>query len=262
MAYTGWVKLWRQIFDHKLYENDAFSRREAWIDLIAQAAFEGPKIGTLTASLRYLASRWRWSQKAVRHYLYILEKEGMIQRSIGAQRRAGLGAEITVCKYTEYQSVGRSQGHRLGRKEKKKKKTRINTSLKREVVIASDDTPALTAFSVSMAFKAWNATAERLDLPVARTLTTARQRAIGARLREHGGADAWHKALANVEASAFLQGKGGGRDGWRASLDFLVQASSFSKVIDGVYGNGATVQDTNSLDHYRRILGTDGEGGH
>lgn len=89
------------------------------------------------------------------------------------------------------------------------------------------------------AFQAYNELAQRIGLPIARSLTPARRRALDARLREHGGLPAWAQILANVERSAFLRGMGGGRAGWRADFDFLIQAKSCAKVFDGGYGNGA-----------------------
>lgn len=85
------------------------------------------------------------------------------------------------------------------------------------------------------AFQAWNAMALRCGLPQASRLTPKRKTQIRARIREHGP-DSWATALANVERSKFLRGID--RD-WRASLDFLLQPSSFAKVVEGTYGNGA-----------------------
>ncbi len=85
------------------------------------------------------------------------------------------------------------------------------------------------------AFQAWNALALRCGLPQASRLTPKRKTQIRARIREHGP-DSWATALANIERSAFLRGID--RD-WRANLDFLIQPSSFTKVFEGTYGNGA-----------------------
>jgi hypothetical protein len=86
-------------------------------------------------------------------------------------------------------------------------------------------------------FEEWNALALELGLSQVRTLTPQMARAVKARLNEHGP-DSWPIALANVRRSAFLQGKTGDRN-WRASFYFITQASSYAKVVDGVYGNGA-----------------------
>lgn len=84
------------------------------------------------------------------------------------------------------------------------------------------------------AFNAYNDLALRVGLPQAATLTPGRRTKIAARIRQHGGMDAWAKALANVEASSFLRGE---KKDFAASLDFLLQASSFAKVLDGAYAN-------------------------
>ena len=102
-----------------------------------------------------------------------------------------------------------------------------------------EDNP-LTPVDALDAFNAYNDLAQRVGLALARTLTPQRRRALIARMREHGGIAAWHQALGNIEKSAFLQG--GNERGWRASLDFLLQASSFTKVVEGNYGNGAHAQ--------------------
>lgn len=85
------------------------------------------------------------------------------------------------------------------------------------------------------AFEAYNATALRCGLPQAAKLTPDRQRKIIARLRDYGP-DGWDRALANIERSSFLTGTND--RGWRANLEFLLQAASFAKVHDGSFGNG------------------------
>ena len=87
------------------------------------------------------------------------------------------------------------------------------------------------------AYELYNELALKVGIPVASKLTPQRSKAIMARLREHGGMDAWKAALAQVERSAFLQGRND--KGWVANLDFLTQATRFTKVVEGTYGNGA-----------------------
>lgn len=106
----------------------------------------------------------------------------------------------------------------------------------REEEEASDEASP-TPLDALEAFGLYNAMAERTGLPQARTLTPQRRKHLVARMREHGGIEAWKTALANVERSAFLQGQN--ERGWRADFDFLVQAARFTKVVEGTYGNGA-----------------------
>lgn len=105
----------------------------------------------------------------------------------------------------------------------------------------TDDPPApKPPDPVRTAFDLWNETAKRCGLPVAKVLDDARRKAIRKRL-ESGGLELWRKALAAVEASAFLLGQRPDRDGraFRADLDFVCQARSFKRLIEGFYGTDA-----------------------
>lgn len=92
-----------------------------------------------------------------------------------------------------------------------------------------------TPLQALRAFEAYNATALQCGLPQASKLTGDRQRKIIARLKDFGP-EGWTRALANIEKSSFLTGNND--RGFRADLDFLLQAKSFARVHDGGYGNG------------------------
>jgi hypothetical protein len=92
------------------------------------------------------------------------------------------------------------------------------------------------------AFNLYNEMALRVGIPQARSLTPQRRKSIAARMREHGGLEAWKLALANIERSAFLQGRND--RGWTADLDFMLQAKSFTRLVEGTYGNGAHAKAT------------------
>lgn len=83
------------------------------------------------------------------------------------------------------------------------------------------------------AFEAYNAVAEELDLPVAKALTDKRLRAIRARLKEHG-VDSWSVAMEGLR-SPFCRGEND--RGWKADLDFVLQPSSYLRLIEGFYRN-------------------------
>lgn len=84
------------------------------------------------------------------------------------------------------------------------------------------------------AFEAYNALALKCGLQQSAKLTPDRSRKIVARLKDYG-LDGWDRALANIERSNFLRGKN--ERGWRANLDFVLQASSFGKLHDGGYND-------------------------
>jgi hypothetical protein len=97
------------------------------------------------------------------------------------------------------------------------------------------------ALSAQQAFEAYNDLAQRVGLPLARSLTPERRRSIIKRMRDNGGPPAWAAMLSNVECSAFLQGEN--ERGWRVpGLDWLLKSANFTKVIEGTYGNGAHAQ--------------------
>jgi hypothetical protein len=78
----------------------------------------------------------------------------------------------------------------------------------------------------------WNEMALRTGLATAKSLTPERRKRLRARLTEHGP-DAFTEAIAAIERSPFCLGDS--REGWRADFDFLLQASSFTKLIEGSY---------------------------
>lgn len=99
----------------------------------------------------------------------------------------------------------------------------------------------LPADTARQAFDAWNALAQRCGLPIAEDLTERREKAIKARI-EKGGLPRWARALEAVEASAFCLGQARPKPGekpFKANLDFVLQASSFQKLIEGNYGRDA-----------------------
>ena len=83
------------------------------------------------------------------------------------------------------------------------------------------------------ALRDYNKLAERIGLPKVQNFSDTRRRLLRRRLIECGGLNGWRAALEKVEDSTFL--KGGGRDGWRADFDFMLQAKSFTRILEGTY---------------------------
>lgn len=84
---------------------------------------------------------------------------------------------------------------------------------------------------------AWNDLARELGLAQVARLTDARRKAAKKRLAEIGGLAAMVEvAWPKIRGSPGLQGKAGGSD-WRANFDWLLQPSSFTKLIEGGYDN-------------------------
>lgn len=112
----SWVRVSRSVFDHPVFAPEPFTEREAWLWLIANAAWketqhrvgnaicEVPR-GALFVTLRELQLVWRWqSDKRVRGFLDRLENGRMVGRKTDAGKTL-----ISICNYEKYQDAGRSE---------------------------------------------------------------------------------------------------------------------------------------------------------
>lgn len=79
----------------------------------------------------------------------------------------------------------------------------------------------------------WNDLAGKIGLPAVQRLTPARKSQLKNRLAECGGLEGWRTALDKLAASSFCRGDS--RSGWRADFDFILQAKSFTKLMEGSY---------------------------
>lgn len=100
----------RGVWDHELFARDEYSRREAWLWLVASAVWKDQRIrikdsmlplsrGQCAFSLRFLATKWGWSKDKVARFMRHLEIETMIE----TQARRDITI-ITICNYEKYQS--------------------------------------------------------------------------------------------------------------------------------------------------------------
>lgn len=103
------------------------------------------------------------------------------------------------------------------------------------------------------AFNAYNDTALRIAIPQAGALTPGRRTKIATRIREHGGGDAWARALAAIERSSFLRGRND--RGWRASLDFMLSPTNFAKLMDGGYDDRAPKASSRAMEWMAKRYG-------
>lgn len=134
MSERGVFAVDRGVWDHPMFASrDAFSKREAWMWLISEAAWKphrrriaGAMVslarGQVSHSLRHLAECWGWSVKRVRGFLSDLEEDAMIT----TEADTGITV-ITVCKYNEYQRVSLPKGTDTGTQEDTEAHTATDT---------------------------------------------------------------------------------------------------------------------------------------
>lgn len=105
----GFVPLSRRFFEHAFWqEGRAFSKAEAWVDLIQMAGFRdyekliGLQLirverGWIVASERFLSLRWKWSRTKVRDFLALLQQAKMVT----LKKDQGISI-ITLCNFEQY----------------------------------------------------------------------------------------------------------------------------------------------------------------
>ncbi|NQZ75811.1 MAG: hypothetical protein HRT61_06815 [Ekhidna sp.] len=112
----GWFAVERKSITHPFFKRSERSEYEAWLWLIAHAAWEETnhwvngkrhevKRGELFTTLRELQSEWMWSSdKKVRGFLKRLNDERMIDAETSRGK-----TQITICNYSLYQDIGRKK---------------------------------------------------------------------------------------------------------------------------------------------------------
>lgn len=114
---AGWIKVYRSIENNWIWNDDVFSRGQAWIDILLMVNHEDKKImfnGTLTeikrgdciTSIRKLSDKWGWSRNKVDHFLKQLKSDGMIDYKKDTKKTL-----LTVENYDLYQSRDLEKGH-------------------------------------------------------------------------------------------------------------------------------------------------------
>jgi hypothetical protein len=106
---SGYIKINRVVFTHKVFKNEPYNEILAWIDLISRASYKQDIIrfnqytkkverGELVVSPKYLALKWKWHVSKVRRYLNRLA----FAKMIGIVTNEGI-SRISITNYNEYQ---------------------------------------------------------------------------------------------------------------------------------------------------------------
>lgn len=114
MSERGFFAIDRGVWDHPSFAREKFSEREAWMWLVSSAAWEPCRVrigrayvdldrGQCAFALRFLATKWMWSEPRVRRFLK--RRTDDAQALVAATREATL---ITICNYDKYQMSRRT----------------------------------------------------------------------------------------------------------------------------------------------------------
>jgi hypothetical protein len=123
MSERGFVSVDRGVFDHPMFAPEPFTEREAWLWMIAEAAWKPMTVragravlqidrGQIACSLRFLATRWKWPETSVRRFLSRLAAGG--DDALVLIDAAQSVTRITICNYDKYQNSRRTERRRSG----------------------------------------------------------------------------------------------------------------------------------------------------
>lgn len=95
----------------------------------------------------------------------------------------------------------------------------------------------------------WNS---KPNLPHIRVMTDERKKKLTARMKERDFAEHWREIIDRISASSFCTG--GGKKGWKASVDWLLgNSTNYNKVLEGKYDDNVPSKPTAPLE-----IGSDG----
>lgn len=110
MSERGFFAVDRGIWDHPLFDDGKpFSRREAWLWMISEAAWKGRFVrtpgltreldrGQIAHSVRFMAKAWNWEQTKVVRWIDRCKTETMITTDTATGQTI-----ITICNYDKHQ---------------------------------------------------------------------------------------------------------------------------------------------------------------
>lgn len=215
--------------------------RGLWMEMLCVMHEAEPRGSLLVngnpVSERQLAGLAGCSLKEVTGFIEELEAAGVFSRDNGAiySRRMRRDDE----KAERDKANGRNGGNPALKRgvnpqdKAQKPEARSQNSDAHASGEATSPPPAPAPDPVDEAVEGYNLMADDVGWPKAQRVTAARRAALKARLRECGGIEGWRAAMAKARASPFLMGDHD-RD-WRPSLDFFLQAKSFTKLMEGAY---------------------------
>ncbi|WP_311271058.1 hypothetical protein [Sphingobium sp. WCS2017Hpa-17] len=237
---SGYYLMARGWQDNPIFGREEYSRRDAWVWMIEQAAHTERKVGIagktftlqrgqFSSSLRYMAKAWGWDEAKVRRFLSRAKNENMIDAATDAGQTV-----ITICNYDVYQAPSRNGD--AGTDAATTRRRRGNDANKKEGnELSNGDNPPtpLAGGECGEIISHWNEMADRTKLAKVETFATDRRRKLEARLKEHGKG----RVIAAIDAVGASPLCHGDNDrGWYATFDFILQPKSFAKLLEGAYG--------------------------
>jgi hypothetical protein len=243
---SGYVRLYRSLFGHPAFRNDAEAMAFAW--MIGRASWQAASVrykghrltlkrGQLAISQRDMADEMDRDKGWIERLWRRLKSEAMIE----ADCKAGI-AVITICNYDDYQparetrkadgeapyeaDARQAQGTEQVREIREELNSVSNDTVPPEA--QNDDEPVKPEHVI----EAWNAMAETCGVHKAR-MTVDRRKKLLTFIKKNT-VDDITEAIWAVPKSRFLCGDND-RD-WRADIDVILTPRKLTKLLEGSYG--------------------------
>jgi DNA replication protein DnaD len=111
----GFIKVYRDIREHWLWESKPFSKGQAFIDLLLRAGYKENKFmynsqlcktekGEFTTSILKLSEDWGWSRYKVKTFLELLQNSQIISHKTDSKKTI-----VKVLNYADYQGIENSK---------------------------------------------------------------------------------------------------------------------------------------------------------
>ena len=238
MTNRGWVKIYRKIQDHWLWQDKPFSKSAAWVDMLLLANHDDNKFlfgnelvtvecGSFITSELKLMERWGWGKTKTRAFLDLLEKDGMIVKKTDRKKTT-----INIVNYREYGSCETTNKPQTDY-EQTTSRPSADTNKNEK-----NDTNDKNYIYIKDIYNEICVSFPRLTV-----LSDRRKKAIKARLNTYT-TEQIKEVFTRAEASDFLKGKN--NRNWSANFDWLMNDANMAKVLDGNYENNSKGNKTTS----------------
>lgn len=235
MAKQGYIKLHRQLQECWIWNDDEFSKGQAWIDLLLSCNHEDKKIsfdgkpyvvqrGEWLTSILGLSARWKWGRKKVSNFLDVLESDGMI-----VQNRNNKRTLIKVVNYEVYQGFDSQTGtteEQQTNNEGTSEEHQRNINNNDKECMNNDNNITTTVVSL------FNEIC--ISYPKVKKISDDRKKAVRARLKTYT-LEEIEQAFRLAEQSDFM--KGANDRNWIADFDWIMKDRNIAKVLEGKYNN-------------------------
>lgn len=208
----NYIAVWLYLITHANYTDNSVIINNKKVTL---------KRGSFLGSISKIATHFNLTRSTIKKIIDYFEGDGMLYT-----KRTRNYTVFIVKNYDYYQECVHQENTEKTPSEQRGATTKKDKKEKKEK--KRGESPL---FEDAVFY--YNQMAERCGLRKAQKITQERKTKLKARLDSCGGIEGWNVAIEKVENSSFCRGQNDRN--WCADLDFILQESSFVKIMEGKY---------------------------